>query len=211
MNFIACVVMNYILLNLVIFFIALVVVVPLVRLRVRTGVWGIVIRENSGEVEDIVRVATSAMFFGLLILAVAVSKLELESLSLFLPAQLTLPFGVGLSIAGMILIVIAQAQMGASWRIGIDDEPTELCTTGLYSVVRHPIYTGISLCLLGVVLVTPSPWTLIPVLPGFLLVSLQARLEEQHMRYQHGDSFIQWARRTGRIIPGIGKLPEHVS
>ena len=203
--------MSYILLNLVIVFLALVVVVPLVRLRVRTGVWGIVIRENSGEVEDIVRVATSAMFFGLLILAIAVSKLELGSMSLFLPVQLTLPFGVGLSIAGMILIVIAQAQMGASWRIGIDDEPTELCTAGLYSVVRHPIYTGISLCLFGAVLVAPSPWTLIPVLPGFLLVSLQARLEEEHMRYQHGDSFNQWARRTGRIIPGIGKLPEHVS
>ena len=198
--------MSYIFLNLMIVFLGLVVVFPLIRLKWNTGVWGIVIREESGEVENIVRIATSLMFLSLLVLSIVVANLDAHALSFFLPLKKTLPVGIAVSVIGMAIVAVAQAQMGASWRIGIDNEPTELCTNGLYSLVRHPIYTGISLCLIGVIFVAPSPWTLIPVLPGFLLVSLQARLEEQHVRVQHGAAFDDWARRTGRIIPGVGKV-----
>ena len=41
------------------------------------------------------------------------------------------------------LTVLAQLQMGASWRVGIDDRPTELVTGGLFRVVRNPIFTAL--------------------------------------------------------------------
>ena len=198
--------MDYTLIFLTSGFLILVVFLPLARLRLTTGVWGIVIRENSDEVENIVRIATSIMLLGLFGLALVVAKVGIEALSPFLAVEQTKPFGVILGILGMLVVIVAQAQMGASWRIGIDDEPTELCTKGLYGVVRHPIYTGIVICLLGVLLVAPTAWTLSIVLPGFLLISLQARLEEAHMRRQHGSEFTEWAQRTGRIIPGLGRL-----
>lgn len=198
--------MDYALISLTIAFLILVVIVPLARLRLTTGVWGIVIRKNSDEVENVVRVATSIMFVGLLSLAVVVAIVGIEALSPFLAVNKTKPFGVFLGLSGMLIVIVAQAQMGASWRIGIADEPTALCTSGLYRIVRHPIYTGIVICLAGVLLVAPSAWTLSIVLPGFLLISLQARLEEAHMKRQHGSMFTEWAKRTGRIIPGLGRL-----
>jgi len=122
--------MDYTLIFLTSCFLILVVFLPLARLRLTTGVWGIVIRENSDEVENIVRVATSIMLLGLFGLALVVAKVGIEALSPFLAVDQTKPFGVILGILGMLVVIVAQAQMGASWRIGIDDEPTDLCTKG---------------------------------------------------------------------------------
>ena len=103
-------------------------------------------------------------------------------------------------------ILIAQAQMGASWRIGIDSEPTGLVARGLYRWVRHPIYTGLLAMLVGVVALTPSAWTLMGA--GWIasMIALQARLEDTHLYRQHGASWLEWARRTGRLLPGFGTV-----
>jgi hypothetical protein len=42
--------------------------------------------------------------------------------------------GWTLMAAGLALVVAAQAQMGASWRIGIDDRPTALRTGGVFAL-----------------------------------------------------------------------------
>ena len=73
---------------------------------------------------------------------------------------------------------------------------------------RWPIPASTCLCLIGVTLVAPTAWTLVVVTPGFLLVALQAHLEEKHMFNQHGDDFLKWAKNTGRILPGIGTLKD---
>ena len=198
--------MDYLLLALTGCFLMIVVVLPLIRLKLRTGTFGIIIRENSTAVEAIVRISSSAMFAGLILLAIVVAVIGLNNLQPFITPKVSMPVGIVLSLIGMLVIVLAQAQMGTSWRIGIDDEPTSLCTRGLYGYVRHPIYLGVSLSLLGAVMVAPIVWSLALVIPGFLLIALQARLEETHMFDQHGDIFLEWAAMTGRIIPGIGFL-----
>ncbi|MCE9673287.1 isoprenylcysteine carboxylmethyltransferase family protein [Myxococcus stipitatus] len=108
--------------------------------------------------------------------------------------------------AGLGLVLLAQAQMGASWRIGIDREPTTLVTRGLFTVVRNPIFAGMLWVLTGVVLVTPSAWTVMAWFDAALLVSLQARLEEAHLLRLHGDSYLAYASRVGRFWPGVGRL-----
>ncbi len=200
--------MNHILITLCSAFLVIVVILPLVRLKLRTGNFGIVVRENSSGVETIVRLSTSFMFLGLVALSVQVFNSGIENMQPFIDPEIFWVYGAALSVVGMLIIIIAQAQMGASWRIGIDNEATELCTDGLYRLVRHPIYLGIYLCLIGVTLVAPTAWTLVVVTPGFLLVALQALLEEKHMFNQHGDDFLKWAKNTGRILPGIGTLKD---
>jgi len=65
-----------------------------------------------------------------------------------------------LFLGGLVLTLVAQAQMGASWRIGIDDRPTRLVTSGLFALSRNPIFSGMFLTLAGVVLISPAAWTL---------------------------------------------------
>ena len=68
----------------------------------------------------------------------------------------------GLAVAGLLLcalgvlvIAIAQRQMGESFRIGIDDAKTPLVSRGLFRHVRNPIYSGLLVLLLGVMLAIP--------------------------------------------------------
>lgn len=114
------------------------------------------------------------------------------------------------AVAGLALVLVAQAQMGASWRIGIDDVRTGLIDGGVYRWVRHPIYTGLLAMLVGVVGLTPSAWSLMGA--GWIasLIVVQARLEDVHLERGHGAAWRDWARRTGRLLPGMGRLDSGV-
>ena len=58
-------------------------------------------------------------------------------------------------------IVAAQAQMGASWRIGIDTgEQPPLVRRGLFGCSRNPIFLGMRLNLVGLFLADPNAATL---------------------------------------------------
>lgn len=186
-------------------FIGLVVAFPLVRHRRRTGAWALVVRRGSGAVENLVRWWMVGLLAAAGTWAVLVPSLSAARLGAWaVPVALSW-LGAGLIVAALALVVVAQAHMGGSWRIGIDDAPTSLVTSGLFRWMRHPIYTGILLLGAGVVLLTPSPWTLGGALLGYLLVAIQARLEEQHLAEQHGTAYHRWAGRVGRFIPGIGR------
>jgi protein-S-isoprenylcysteine O-methyltransferase Ste14 len=108
--------------------------------------------------------------------------------------------------SGIAIILVAQAQMGASWRVGIDESPTGLVTTGLFAFVRNPIYAGLLLGLLGLVLAAPSAFTIAIAALSIVLVMVQSRLEEEHLESQHGPAFRAYASRVGRFVPLLGRL-----
>lgn len=65
--------------------------------------------------------------------------------------------GLGLLAATLALILLAQAQMGASWRIGVDRQRrTELVYHGLFARSRNPIFGAMQLALVGLLLCVPS-------------------------------------------------------
>jgi protein-S-isoprenylcysteine O-methyltransferase Ste14 len=111
-----------------------------------------------------------------------------------------------LFLGGSVLTLVAQAQMGASWRIGIDDRPTRLVTGGLFSLSRNPIFSSMFLTLAGIVLITPAPWMWIGCAGAVVLVSLQVRLEERHLLSIHGVEYMGYASRVGRFLPWLGRL-----
>lgn len=111
-----------------------------------------------------------------------------------------------LFIGGLVLSLVAQAQMGASWRIGIDDRATPLVTGGLFALCRNPIFSGMFLTLAGVVLIAPAPWLFLACAVALALVSLQVRLEERHLAGLHGIAYMSYASRVGRFVPWFGRL-----
>src|SRR5215831_958754 len=96
--------------------------------------------------------------------------------------------------------------MGSSWRIGIDRRTTELVTSGLYGVVRNPIYSGMVVMLLGFVLITPAVWTATSFLLALVVLGIQARLEEKHLLELHGATYRAYASTVGRFAPRIGRI-----
>lgn len=179
---------------------------PAIRLWRQTGVFALTTARNRQGAELFVHVLfvlALALYMGFCALygATGATPLGLEGAE---NAQLI--GGATDCALGLLLIVVAQQQMGKSWRVGIDTQETDLVTTGLYRFIRSPIYTGVLLTVLGVVILAPHPILIAgyPVILGTLM--WQARREEQHMRSLHPEQFDAWAAKTGRFLPGIGRL-----
>ena len=116
--------------------------------------------------------------------------------------------GIALYAAGLALTLAAQLQMGASWRIGVNPaEKTGLVTGGPFAFARNPIFAGMIAAALGLALLVPNLLALLAV--GVLIVGLEVQVrlvEEPYLVKQHGDSYLSWARRTGRFCPLLGRL-----
>ncbi len=98
--------------------------------------------------------------------------------------------GWSVLIASLLWLLIAQAQMGASWRIGIDStNRTTLIQEGLFRISRNPIFLSMRVTLLGLFLVVPSAATLALAVAGELLIQVQVRLEEAHLAAVHGEQY----------------------
>lgn len=116
--------------------------------------------------------------------------------------------GLALLGAGFVVTIVAQLQMGASWRIGVDPaERTALVTHGVFRLVRNPIFTGMLLAAWGLVLVVASWVALAGAVLTLLGLELHVRrAEEPYLLRTHGDAYRGYARRVGRFIPGVGRL-----
>lgn len=109
--------------------------------------------------------------------------------------------GISLLIVALLWILLAQSNMGRSWRIGVDTEvKTDLVQSGLFAISRNPIFLGMRLMLIAFFLVLPNALTFAIWLLGDSLMQIQVRLEEAHLREIHGDLYNVYARRVRRWL-----------
>jgi protein-S-isoprenylcysteine O-methyltransferase Ste14 len=116
--------------------------------------------------------------------------------------------GVVLALAGFAATLAGQTGMGASWRIGVDQgERTDLVTTGVFEYVRNPIFTAMALAQVGMLLLVPT-WVSAAALVALVAaVELQVRaVEEPYLLRHHGADYADYAARTGRFVPGVGRI-----
>ena len=98
-------------------------------------------------------------------------------------------------------VAIAQAQMGDSWRIGIDpDAKTELVAHGVFGLSRNPIFLGMRAMLLGLFLASPNVLTLLIAVIGDVLIQIQVRIEEQYLESVHADAYLLYKSRVPRWL-----------
>ncbi len=109
--------------------------------------------------------------------------------------------GVVLLLSSLAWTVVAQAQMGESWRIGIDEERrTPLVREGVFGLSRNPIFLGMMLTLLGLFLVIPNAVTLLVLGLGVVLIQIQVRLEEEFLSGMHGEAYAEYRRDVRRWL-----------
>lgn len=109
--------------------------------------------------------------------------------------------GVALLVVSLVWTVVAQRQMGNSWRIGVDSEhQTALVQRGLFSVSRNPIFVGMMITMFGLFLVIPNAITLLTLVLGSVLIGVQVRLEEEHLRRVEGKAYEEYCAKVRRWI-----------
>ena len=107
--------------------------------------------------------------------------------------------GLGMSACSMIMIWIAQGQMGSSWRIGIDrSERTELIQRGLFRFSRNPIFLGILMSFAGFFLMVPNAVTLTLGAVSYVSIQTQVRLEEDYLKKTHGPTYQSYYKQVRR-------------
>jgi protein-S-isoprenylcysteine O-methyltransferase Ste14 len=103
---------------------------------------------------------------------------------------------------GIGLAIMARAYLGQRWGVRAPSEEPELITTGPYALVRHPIYGGILLAMLGSMLAQSILW-LVPLIvygPHFIR---SARREEQLLRQEFPQRYPGYMKRTKMLVPFV--------
>lgn len=109
--------------------------------------------------------------------------------------------GVTICVAGLAFAVWARRELGRNWGrpMTLKADP-ELITSGAYAYVRHPIYGGIFLAMLGSALAEGLAWLIPTVVVGaYFLYS--AKIEERLMRERFPLQYPDYVKRTKMLIP----------
>ena len=115
--------------------------------------------------------------------------------------------GLVLGVGGVAFALWAVATIGRHYDLEVEVHADhEVVRTGPYRLVRHPIYTGLLIHLIGACLATGNlllvAGTFFVVLPIFLI---RARTEERLLRDQLGPAYDAYAREVGMLIPFVGR------
>ncbi len=113
--------------------------------------------------------------------------------------------GIGLAcfVFGLALAIWARVHLGRNWGTPMSEKADpELVTTGPYGSVRHPIYTGIILAMIGTTIAVSLYWLVAVVLIGPYFV-YSAVVEERMMAGLFPGSYPQYKRSTKMLIPFI--------
>src|SRR5262245_22663823 len=161
-------------------FAAVLLVWPVVRLRRETGVQAVTLHRNTTPGNRVMGLVFVSLCLALAALVARFALAGPGAIGVWAaPPGLELA-GLLLCAAGVVLIAVAQRQMGASFRIGIDDAKTALVSQGLFGRVRNPIYSGLLALLLGIALAIPCAGSVLLGAAAALAIALHTRLEERH-------------------------------
>jgi protein-S-isoprenylcysteine O-methyltransferase Ste14 len=81
-------------------------------------------------------------------------------------------------------------------------DDAHLVETGVYAIVRHPIYSGLTLFALGYSLIWTSMAALVATAALFVLLDMKSRSEERWLQEKF-DSYSRYQARVRRLIPFV--------
>src|ERR1700683_3052873 len=110
--------------------------------------------------------------------------------------------GIALLAGGLLFSVWARVYIGRNWSGTVTvKEDHELIRRGPYTLVRHPIYTGLLLGFIGTALVRGEWRGVLAVLIVFAALWRKLRLEGCWMNERFGEQYRSYREHTAALIP----------
>ena len=112
--------------------------------------------------------------------------------------------GLALTMAGVAVAIWARVTLGTNWSATVTvKENHELIRKGPYLFVRHPIYAGALLAILGTALAFGEVRGLLGFLVALVTWKRKSLTEERFMLEQFGPRYEQYRREVKALIPGL--------
>ena len=112
--------------------------------------------------------------------------------------------GISITALGMAISIAARVSLGTNWSgtVTLKDDH-ELIRKGLYRRIRHPIYTGILIGVLGTGMIYGQLRGLLCFVILYLTFYFKAKREESFLHQEFGPNFVEHQRQTGMFWPKI--------
>ena len=112
--------------------------------------------------------------------------------------------GVLVTLTGIAFAIWARVYLGSNWSaIASVKEGHSLVRSGPYSVVRHPIYTGLTAAVLGTALVYGKAGCFLALPMTVVAWRKKSLIEEGFMREQFGGEYVRYMREVKALIPFV--------
>jgi protein-S-isoprenylcysteine O-methyltransferase Ste14 len=110
--------------------------------------------------------------------------------------------GAAVTVGGLLFAVWARVHLASNWSSSVTiKEGHELITSGPYTLVRHPIYTGILTGFLGNAIALAQVRGFVGLAIMFVVFWAKFRKEEEFMRSQFGETYAAYAHHTAALVP----------
>jgi protein-S-isoprenylcysteine O-methyltransferase Ste14 len=117
---------------------------------------------------------------------------------------------VTLTALGIALAIWARFYIGENWSSAVTIKVGhQLIRTGPYALVRHPIYSGLLLAMIGTALARREPRGLLAFVLLWLGFWIKSRMEEGFMRKTFGPEYEEYSKSTGALLPRLRGLTRH--
>src|SRR5215471_14903892 len=123
----------------------------------------------------------------------------------FLPAIAWLQWlGIALTCSGTAVAIWARISLGDNWSSRVNlKQGHQLISSGPYAYMRHPIYSGLLLAVVGTAVEIGEWRGLGAIVLVAVTQSLKARREEKFMLSEFGERYAQYQKQTGFLVPKL--------
>jgi protein-S-isoprenylcysteine O-methyltransferase Ste14 len=112
--------------------------------------------------------------------------------------------GITLTVVGMAFAIWARAYLGGNWSSNVTVKVGhQLVRTGPYRWVRHPIYSGLILAMIGTALNRRQVRGIVAVALLWVGFTIKSRIEERFMTATFGPEYDEYRLSAGAIVPRL--------
>jgi protein-S-isoprenylcysteine O-methyltransferase Ste14 len=113
-------------------------------------------------------------------------------------------FGAAITVAGGAVAIWARFYLGGNWSSNVTvKQDHQLIRSGPYSLVRHPIYSGFLLAMLGTAIYVGELRGLLAVVLAAIGWKIKSRREEAFMEDEFGEQYTRYCREVKALVPFV--------
>jgi protein-S-isoprenylcysteine O-methyltransferase Ste14 len=110
--------------------------------------------------------------------------------------------GLMFCFSGVLIACYSRYKLGDNWSLSVQKkENHELIQSGIYSIIRHPIYSGLLLLFIGNAIIVGDYRGIIAVIIIFISFWLKLLKEERYLISIFGNQYLAYKEKTKALIP----------